>query len=246
MRGGRYNPEIGIANGGGADHDGANAVHRVPADAVPVQFVEGSEGHAMRLTTYTDFCLRVLIFVAVRPDPLPTIAQIAESYDISKNHLMKVVHELGQAGYLATTRGKGGGLRLARPAESILLGELIRRTEPDMATAPCMDPVKADCVIVSACRLRKAMHEARVAFFTVLDSYTLADLAQNQGVLNELLSGFAVDEPARGRRLPAKPVAKVARKPALGTARKPAVAPARKSAVAAARKPGPKAKRGAS
>jgi hypothetical protein len=85
-----------------------------------------------------------------------------------------------------------------------------------------------------------------VAFFTVLDSYTLADLAQNQGVLNELLSGFAVDEPARGRRLPAKPVAKVARKPALGTARKPAVAPARKSAVAAARKPGPKAKRGAS
>ncbi|HUH56376.1 MAG TPA: Rrf2 family transcriptional regulator [Rhodanobacter sp.] len=167
----------------------------------------------MRLTTYTDFCLRVLIYVAVRPDPLPTIPQIAESYGISRNHLMKVVHELGQAGYLTTTRGKGGGIRLARPAESMVLGELIRQTEPDMAMTPCMDPLAAECVIVSACKLKRAMQEARDAFLNVLDGYTLADLAQNQGVLNQLLSGFAVEQPARIRKVPAKPSATLARKP---------------------------------
>ena len=172
----------------------------------------------MRLTTYTDFCLRVLIFVAVRPDPLPTIPQIAEGYGISKNHLMKVVHELGQAGYLLTTRGKGGGLRLARPAESMGLGELVRHTEPDMAITPCMDPAAADCAIVAACKLKRAMQEARDAFLTVLDGYTLADLAQNKGVLNQLLSSFTIEEPMRARKAPAKAAPG---KPATAAARKP-------------------------
>lgn len=158
----------------------------------------------MRLTTYTDFSLRVLIYVAVRPDPLPTIPQIAESYGISRNHLMKVVHELGLAGYLRTTRGKGGGLQLARPAGSILLGELVRHTEPDMALVPCFEPVGAECAIEPACKLKKAVQEARAAFLAVLDGYTLADLAQNKAMLSRLLSGLVLEDPKPIRKAPRK------------------------------------------
>lgn len=141
----------------------------------------------MRLTTYTDYSLRALIYIAVRPDPLPTIGSIAQSYGVSRNHLMKVVHQLGVAGYLDTVRGKGGGLRLARPAQDILLGDLVRHTEPDMAVAPCFDAANANCVITPACKLRRALHEARAAFLKVLDSYTLADLVENRQMLSDLL-----------------------------------------------------------
>lgn len=169
--------------------------------------------NAMRLTTYTDFCLRVLIYVAVRPSPLPTIPQIAESYDISKNHLMKVVHELGLAGYLLTTRGKGGGLQLARPAETIVLGELIRRTEPDMALMPCFEPVGAPCAIAPTCKLKKVVQEARAAFLAVLDDYTLADLSQNKAMLSRLLTSFALEDPKPARKAPRKKPPTAARKP---------------------------------
>jgi Rrf2 family nitric oxide-sensitive transcriptional repressor len=141
----------------------------------------------MRLTVYTDYALRVLMYVAVRPEPRPTIAAIAASYGISRNHLMKVVHELGVAGYLETVRGKNGGLRLARPAASIGLGEVVRRTEPDLALVPCFDPVNAACAITPACRLRVALHQARLAFLKVLDDYTLADLVENRDALDALL-----------------------------------------------------------
>lgn len=162
----------------------------------------------MRLTTYSDYALRVLIYVAVRPDPLPTIPQIAESYGISKNHLMKVVHQLGLAGYLLTTRGKGGGLRLARPAASIVLGEVIRQTEPDMAMMPCFEPINASCAIAPACKLKRAVREARAAFLAVLDGYTLADLVQSRAMLDQLLSSFSLDDP--------KPVRKAVRKRVVG------------------------------
>ena len=141
----------------------------------------------MRLTVYTDYALRVLMYVAVRPEPRPTIAAIANSHAISRNHLMKVVHELGMAGYLETVRGKNGGLRLARPAAEIGLGEVVRRTEPDMALLPCFDPVNAPCALTPACRLRGALHQAQAAFLKVLDSYTLADLVQNRDALEGLL-----------------------------------------------------------
>src|SRR5579875_1533738 len=100
----------------------------------------------MRLTVYTDFSLRVLMYVALNPERRPTIGQIAESYGISKNHLMKVVYQLGLAGYIETVRGKNGGLRLGKPAGEIGLGEVVRRTEPDMALVPCFDPIDAPCV----------------------------------------------------------------------------------------------------
>lgn len=141
----------------------------------------------MRLTVYTDYALRVLMYVAVRGEPRPTISAIAESYGISRNHLMKVVYELGVAGYLETVRGKNGGLKLARAPQEIVLGEVIRTTEPDLALVPCFDPVSAPCAIIPACRLRGALHQAQAAFLKVLDGYTLADLVANRDALSEAL-----------------------------------------------------------
>jgi len=141
----------------------------------------------MRLTAYTDFSLRVLMYLALHPERRPTIGEIASVYAISRNHLMKVAHQLGVAGYIATTRGKNGGLRLAREPGDIVLGAMVRRTEPDMALVPCFDPLNAACVITPACKLRSALHEARAAFLQVLDGYTLADLVENRLALGALL-----------------------------------------------------------
>ncbi|MGH6956402.1 MAG: RrF2 family transcriptional regulator [Caulobacteraceae bacterium] len=145
----------------------------------------------MRLTVYSDFSLRVLMYVALNDERRPTIGQIAASYGISRNHVMKVAYDLGAAGYLKSQRGKGGGLALARPPERIGLGELIRRTEPDLALVPCFDPVRQPCVISPACRLRHALHEAQAAFLAVLDGYTLADLLVPAAPLRALLAAGA-------------------------------------------------------
>jgi Rrf2 family nitric oxide-sensitive transcriptional repressor len=142
----------------------------------------------MRLTVYTDFALRSLMYIAVNPDRLPTIAEIAEHYRISKNHLMKVVYELGRAGYLETVRGRNGGLRLGRRPEDIRLGDVVRTTEPDMALVPCFEPIGAACAILPACKLRGALQEAGAAFLAVLDGYTLADLISNGDMLSALLT----------------------------------------------------------
>jgi Rrf2 family nitric oxide-sensitive transcriptional repressor len=142
----------------------------------------------VRLTVYTDFSLRLLMYLAVKEDGLATIAEVAESYGISRNHLMKVAHQLGLAGYVATVRGKNGGLRLARPAETIILGDVVRRTEPDLALVPCFHPVDAPCAIWPKCVLREAMQNALDAFLETLDGYTLADLARPASQLRALLS----------------------------------------------------------
>ena len=113
----------------------------------------------MRLTTFSDYALRSLIFVAVAPDRLVTIGQIAEAYDISRNHLMKVVHQLGRLGYLETVRGKGGGLRLGQAPEDIRIGAVLRETERDSALLECFD-THGNCRILPACVLRGALAEA--------------------------------------------------------------------------------------
>ena len=141
----------------------------------------------MRLTVYTDYSLRMLLYLAVKEDGLATIAEVAGAYAISKAHLTNVAHQLGLAGYVVTVRGKGGGLRLARPAASIGLGDVVRRTEPDMALVPCFEPVQAPCPIAPACGLRGALYEARQAFLAVLDRYSLADLVQRRVELGALL-----------------------------------------------------------
>jgi Rrf2 family nitric oxide-sensitive transcriptional repressor len=142
----------------------------------------------VRLTVHTDYSLRVLIFLALKENSLATIAEIAGAYGISRNHLMKVVHQLAVAGYVETTRGKGGGLRLARQPAEILLGDVIRHAEADMALVPCFEPTGGACAILPGCVLREALVEARGAFFAALDHYTLADLARPRSVLWKLLS----------------------------------------------------------
>jgi len=142
----------------------------------------------MRLTVYTDYALRMLMYLALKEDGLATIEEIAQSYGISKNHLMKVAHQLGVAGYLDTVRGRHGGLRLAKPAKAIRLGEVVRHTEPDMAIVMCFEPVNADCAVLPYCVLRKALERARAAFIDVLDDYTLSDLVKPRAPLQALLS----------------------------------------------------------
>jgi Rrf2 family nitric oxide-sensitive transcriptional repressor len=141
----------------------------------------------VRLTVYTDYALRMLMYLALKEDQLATIAEIAESYDISRNHLMKVAHQLGVGGFVETVRGRGGGLRLAKPLHSIGLGDVVRYTEPDMAIVSCFEPVDAPCAIHPSCVLKRALKKARDAFLEVLDSYTLDDLVQPRARLTALL-----------------------------------------------------------
>lgn len=148
----------------------------------------------MRLTVYTDYSLRVLIYLALKEDRLATISEIATSYRISRTHLMKVAHQLGVKGYVGTVRGRQGGLRLARGPKTVTVGEIVRAMEPDLALVPCFEPVCADCAILPACVLKRALHEARAVFFDVLDGYTLADLVRPHVPLRALLS---LDHPSK-------------------------------------------------
>jgi len=140
----------------------------------------------MRLTVFTDYTLRTLIYLAVRQERLVTIAEIAAAYGISNNHLMKVVHQLAQAGEVVTVRGQRGGLRLARSPAEINVGAVVRRTEVDMELVPCFGS-EAGCVIQPECVLAKVLDEALQGFLAVLDRYTLADLAQPGRALVRLL-----------------------------------------------------------
>ncbi|HEX7787452.1 MAG TPA: Rrf2 family transcriptional regulator, partial [Methylomirabilota bacterium] len=130
----------------------------------------------MQLTRYSDYSLRVLIYLAVRPDQLATIEEIAQAYGISKAHLMKVVHQMGRAGFLETVRGRGGGFRLGRAPEDIRVGDVIRYTEDKMDLVECFDPETSHCRIEPVCGLRGVLEEALDAFLNALDRYTLADL----------------------------------------------------------------------
>jgi Rrf2 family nitric oxide-sensitive transcriptional repressor len=143
----------------------------------------------MQLTRYTDYSLRVLIYLAADPERRATIDEIARGYDVSKAHLMKVVHQLGLRGWVTTVRGRGGGLELGRPPEEIRIGDVVRSTEESMALAECFDPSTSACAIEPRCRLRSALGEALAAFLAVLDGYTLADLvAGRRKPLLELLA----------------------------------------------------------
>ncbi|TAK47598.1 MAG: Rrf2 family transcriptional regulator [Xanthobacteraceae bacterium] len=158
----------------------------------------------MRLTVYTDYSLRVLMFLALKDEGLSTVAEIAKTYGISKNHLMKVAHQLGVAGYVETVRGKGGGMRLARQPQDICIGEVVRHTEPDMEFVPCFDSEDTSCTIVSSCALRGSLSRARDAFLSVLDEQTLADLVRPRAALHKLLSITPEDRAATRRGHPAQ------------------------------------------
>lgn len=141
----------------------------------------------MKLTDYTDYSLRVLIYVAVHPDEPVTIQRIADAYGLPKNHLIKIVQRLGQLGYLRTMRGRTGGIRLGRPAAEINVGEVIRSMEPDFHMVECFH-AENRCAIAPVCGLRGVLHQALAAYFQVLERYSLQDLIQNAPVAYQLLS----------------------------------------------------------
>lgn len=141
----------------------------------------------MRLTQYTDYSLRVLIYLGLRGDRPSTIREIALRYAISRNHLMKVVHRLGQLGYVDSLRGRGGGIRLSKPAADIPLGEVVRETEERWNLVECFDIAANTCRIDSVCRLKRTIGDALAAFYAVLDRTTLEDVIKNGRGLRTLL-----------------------------------------------------------
>lgn len=145
----------------------------------------------MRLTLYADYALRVLIYLGAMQAERATVGDIARSYGVSKNHLMKVVQELGRLGYVETMRGKGGGLRLAQDPADIRLGEVVRHIEPDFNLVQCFGAGKPRCRIEPQCRLRPILAGALGAFLSVLDRHTLAELVEPRGDLFALLSEAA-------------------------------------------------------
>lgn len=140
----------------------------------------------MRLTLHTDFALRVLIQVGLGGGKLTTISDIAQSFDISKQHLMKVVNDLGRKGYLDTIRGRNGGIRLMRDPRDINIGQVVRDTEDKLDVVGCLDR-KGYCRIERVCVLRGILRDATDAFLEVLDGYTLADLIRPHKALASLL-----------------------------------------------------------
>ena len=140
----------------------------------------------MRLTLHTDYALRVLIHVGIADGKLITINDIAKTFDISKQHLMKVVHYLGQKGYLDTVRGRGGGIRLRRPPRDVNIGQVVRDTEESLSVIGCLER-RGYCPIQRVCTLRGVFHDATAAFLAVLDGYTLADLIKPRRELSSLL-----------------------------------------------------------
>jgi Rrf2 family nitric oxide-sensitive transcriptional repressor len=141
----------------------------------------------MKLTGFTDYSLRVLIYLAADAGRRATIAEIASAFGVSVNHLTKVVHFLGRQGWLATTRGNGGGLSLAMKAEAIVVGQVVRATEGADMPAECFGDTPDDCSIARICRLRGVLRQAVDAFYAVLDDYTLADLVHNRASLARVL-----------------------------------------------------------
>jgi Rrf2 family nitric oxide-sensitive transcriptional repressor len=141
----------------------------------------------MKLTSFTDYSLRVLIYLAADPRRRTIISEISTSFAISENHLTKVVHFLAKHGWVSTVRGKGGGLMLAKAPASIGLGDVVRDTEGAAMPAECFALDEGNCAISQYCRLRGVLGEAVDAFYAVLDRYTLADITRNRQLLSQVL-----------------------------------------------------------
>lgn len=143
----------------------------------------------MNLTKFTDYSLRTLVYLGLREDETRATpaAEIADAYGISHQHLVKVVQHLVKSGYLHSTRGRSGGLRLAQPAKDINVGQVVRATE-DFSILECFERESSDCVITNACRLRAVLRTALRSFLAELDRHTLADVLSQPEQLRELLS----------------------------------------------------------
>jgi len=137
----------------------------------------------MKLTAYTNYALRILIYCALREERLSSVPEIAEAYGISKAHLVKAAHQLVQIGYLESVRGRSGGIRLAQPANDIVVGAVVRHTEGDLDLVECFNPEINTCPLMEVCDLSRTFKAARDAFLEVLDQKTLADITHNQNAL---------------------------------------------------------------
>lgn len=142
----------------------------------------------MRLTRFTDYSLRVLMYLAVNEGSLSTIQEIAGCYGVSRNHLMKIVQELARLGLVDTVRGKSGGIRLAMEPEAINLGDVVRNTEPDFNLAECFESETSTCRLQSNCELARALRKATGAFLDVLDGYTLNNLISAPQSIRRMLN----------------------------------------------------------
>jgi Rrf2 family nitric oxide-sensitive transcriptional repressor len=142
----------------------------------------------MKLTTFSDYTLRVLMYLALNRERLATIPEIAAAYEISENHLMKVVHQLARSGVIESVRGKGGGIRLAREPEEIRIGQIVRVSEGAAPIVECLSEETGNCRIAPACRLSGILVRAFDALYAALDDYTLADLVHAPRGLKMLLA----------------------------------------------------------
>lgn len=146
----------------------------------------------MRLTSYSDYSLRVLItLAALNKTEKISIQEIAEAFRISKNHLMKVVHRLGLLGLIETTRGRGGGIRLKSKPEEINIGWLIRQTEDDFQIVECFDEARNACIISPVCQAKQMFNQALQAYLHVLDQYTLYDITTNNPELKQIILKYS-------------------------------------------------------
>lgn len=146
----------------------------------------------MRLTRFTDYALRVLMFLAADEGRLRSIQEISAAYGISHNHLTKVVHDLGKSGFVTSVRGRNGGIRLSRPADEILVGDVVRSTEDGFQVVDC-----ANCIVAPGCGMATVLAEAVQAFLAVLDRYSLADLPKRDVNLASLFALPPADAPPR-------------------------------------------------
>ena len=141
----------------------------------------------MQLTQYSDYSLRVLMYLGLNAERRCTIREIALAYGISENHLMKLIHQLGRLGYIATARGKNGGLMLAKPAKNINLGQVVRETEGNLRLVECFDMASNTCLLAGPCVLTGVLKSALDAFFETLEKFTLEDLLAPGDTLKQRL-----------------------------------------------------------
>ncbi|MGJ8606134.1 MAG: Rrf2 family transcriptional regulator [Marivita sp.] len=137
----------------------------------------------MKLTSYTNFAMRSLQLAALKSPDLIRVDDVVRVHGLARPHIVKIVHELGVAGYIETQRGRGGGFRLARPAEEIIVGDVVRLTEGPLDLVECFNPENNTCPLIGICKLSRALQDATRAFMAVLDDLTLADIASNRSDL---------------------------------------------------------------
>lgn len=136
----------------------------------------------MQLTIFTDYGLRSLMYLAAHPDRRCSVREIAEHYQVSRNHLVKVVHRLAQLGHIDSSKGKGGGIKMAQHADRLKLGDLVRALEPNLDIAECFNKDTNSCRIAGACQLKHYLMDAQQAFLASLNQHSLADIVRDRSL----------------------------------------------------------------